>query len=99
MSIQKKSQLFTIQDILPNLIAQISSGNTVDQLTIEKRWKELAEFYVDQALYSGFKEGSLYISVNNPARLYQWKLRKQEVLKKLQKHCPEVKNIVFKIGK
>lgn len=99
MSIRKKSELFNIQDIIPDVIAKISSGNAVDQLTIEKKWKEVSGFYVDPAAYSGFKNGNLYISVTNPARLYQWKLRKQEILKKMQTHCPEVKNIVFKIGK
>ena len=94
-----KSTFFAIKDVLPDVIARISTNNIHDQISLENAWREIAGPEAVGSVYSGFKNGCVFVNVDTPARLYQWKLKKTAALRRLSEQSPLVKNIAFKIGK
>jgi hypothetical protein len=90
---------FAVKDVLPDVIAKIVSGNIHDQIHLENAWNDVAGSDAIGSVYTGFKNGCVFVVVDTPARLYQWKLKKPAVLRRLSEICPEVNNLSFKIGK
>jgi hypothetical protein len=101
----KKEKILAVGQILPGVFEDISRGNMHEQIQLEKIWLDIASAVMGAgtdtagAGLSGFKEGVVYIAVDSSARLFYWKLRRGAVLKRFQERRPDVKNIVFKIGK
>lgn len=96
---EKRRTVYSIKDVLPEVIAHISSDTLSDQIKLDKAWQEIAGRETGKSVVSGSRNGSVFVTVDSPARLYQWKIRRQAVLRKLQETCPSVQNVVFKIGK
>ena len=95
----KKPGYFTFKDILPSVIENISRQNIQEQTSLDNLWKEILGCDADKAVVLGVKEGVLLVTVDCGARLFQMRMRKQTLLTKIQKELPDIKNIVFKIGK
>jgi hypothetical protein len=100
----EKRKILTVGQILPGVFEDISRSNIHEQIQLEKIWADIAGAITGApdavgASMSGFKEGIVYIAVDSSARLFYWKLRRGTVLKRFQERRPDVKNIVFKIGK
>ncbi|MEI8011353.1 MAG: hypothetical protein WCI27_02575 [Candidatus Omnitrophota bacterium] len=99
----KKRNISIISEILPDVIKNISRTNAHEQIELETLWLEMvntawAGGSAVGVKFSGFKEGTVFITVDGSARLYHWKLRRTAVLRRFQEQRPDVKNIVFKIG-
>jgi hypothetical protein len=103
----KKRKILAVGQILPGVFEDITrsgSHEPNEQIQLEKIWADIASAITGPAdvagiSLSGFKEGTIYIAVDHTARLFYWKLRRGAVLKRFQERRPDVKNIVFKIGK
>jgi predicted nucleic acid-binding Zn ribbon protein len=46
----------------------------------------------------GVNEGTLSVSVDSPAWMYQMRIRQTKILKQLKEEVSEIKQIRFKIG-
>jgi hypothetical protein len=101
----KKQKILAVGQILPGVFEDITRSNIHEQIQLEKIWADIAgavmgpEAGTAGASLNGFKEGVVYIAVDSSARLFYWKLRRGAALKRFQERRPDVKNIVFKIGK
>jgi len=100
----KKQKILAVGQILPGVFEDITRSNIHEQIQLEKIWADIADAVTGPggasgAGLSGFKEGVVYIAVDSSARLFYWKLRRGAALKRFQERRPDVKNIVFKIGK
>lgn len=106
----KKRKILAVGQILPGVFEDITRSSNPAcsaQDQIERIWADIAEVIVGPGeaagpagiKFSGFKEGVVYMAVDSSARLFFWKLRRATVLKRLQERRPDVKNVVFKIGK
>ena len=101
----KKKKILTVGEILPGVFEDITRSNTHEQIQLEKIWADIAGSIAgttpagpEGARFSGFKEGTVYIAVDSPARAFYWKLRRGTVLKRFQERTPDVTHIVFKTG-
>lgn len=94
-----KPSFFTFKDILPGVIDSISRQKSQDHTALDTLWKEITGCAADQAAVMGIKEDALLVTVDCGARLFQMRMRKQTLLTRVQKERPDIKNIVFKIGK
>jgi hypothetical protein len=96
--VEKRKNFFTVKDVLPGVMARLSGDNVRDQINLEKAWHEVAGPEAVGSAFTGFKNGCVYVTVDSPARLYQWKMRKAATMRRLCEKCPGVNNISFKIG-
>lgn len=96
---EKRKKYYALNEVLPGVIAHISGGNIHDQTQLENAWRDIAGSETTGLVFSGVKDGCVFITVDSPARLYQWKLRRTATLRRLKEKCPAVENIAFKIGK
>jgi hypothetical protein len=96
---EKKKDVFLVNEILNDVIKSISSRDIQDQVSLEKLWQDTVGEESDFAVISGFSKGCLFISVDNPARLFKFRLQKQGLLTKLGKQRKDIVNISFKIGR
>ena len=103
----KKENILAVGQILPGVFEDITRSNIHEQIQLEEIWAGIAGAAsgpaggaaASGASLNGFKEGVVYIAVDSSARLFYWKLRRGAALKRFQERRPDVKNIVFKIGK
>jgi len=97
--VERKHNTFLLKELLPDIIAKVSGSNMLDQVKLEQAWLNLAGCDADKVVFDGFREGSLFIRVNNTAQRFIWQGRRGELLRKIQQVSPEVKQIVFRIRK
>ena len=94
-----KRKISTVNDILPGIFKDLSRQNIHEQVQLEQLWATIAGQDACGVAVSGFKDGTVYITVDSSERLYFWRLRRTTFLKRFQERRPDVKNIGFKIGK
>ncbi len=96
-----KRKVLSIGDILPKVLEEITRSDIHEQIQLEKIWKDILATMpgVSGVMLGGFKEGTVFITVDSATRLYHWKSRRGMLLKRFQERRPDVTNIVFKIGK
>ncbi len=95
----KKRKILNIGQILPGIIESLTRSNIHEQIQLEKIWADIAGDDAAGVVLNGYKDGTVFITVDSAARLYFWKMRRATVLKRFQERRPDVKNIGFKIGK
>jgi len=86
----------TLETVMKELSAKKNASSDADcqewlKKTLTK--KELGHIKVKY-----FSKGVLSVSVNSSSWLYALSLKKEELLNKLKKEHPSVKNIIFRIG-
>lgn len=90
----------SIKEILGDIFKKLSSERVYLSIRIQKVWETIVDR--SEALHTRieeFRNGMLMVNVDSSARLFQINLKKKEILGKLQKEIPEVKTILFKMGK
>ncbi|NLE64555.1 MAG: DUF721 domain-containing protein [Elusimicrobia bacterium] len=97
--VDKKNPPRLLQDLLPQVIARIQCVDPARQVSVEAAWRKVAGQDPKGTRIGGFRDGTLLVHVDSPARLFVMRMRRQTLLSGIQKDCPEVINIVFKIGK
>ena len=88
-----------IKNIINNIIGQLSEHQPNQDKELFDLWEQLLDDTEKKHVrLSGLKSGSLYVNVDSSAWLYQMKLKRTQLLKKVQKEFSNVKNIYLKIG-
>ncbi|MCA9407799.1 MAG: DUF721 domain-containing protein [Candidatus Omnitrophica bacterium] len=89
-----------IKDIIKSVIEDISYKKGDGTNPIEVAWKEVLNGKeVEHTKIIGEKDKFLSIYVDTPAWLYQMKIKKNTILKKLQEKGFSFRGIYFKLGK
>ena len=88
-----------VKDVLPGVFENISCRNVQDQVSLEKRWREIVGGDAGKAVIVGSKDGCVFVNVDCSTRLFQMRVRKQKILSAIQEQHKDINNIVFKIGK
>jgi hypothetical protein len=89
----------SIRDIIPQVIGNLSGKKPNCVRNIHDIWKMVAK---DGAMHStvlDFSKGLLRINVDSSAWLYQLNLQKAAFLKDLKVELPDIKDIIYKVGK
>ena len=89
-----------IKDIVKDVIGNIADNNP-------DKMKEVTRFFhtivqkneIDHCCVYGIKDATIYIVVDSSIWLYQIKMRRKILLKKITEKFSDIKNISFKIGK
>lgn len=89
-----------MKDIVSSVIGKLSQRQAFDHDKLQSIWDNLLNnLEMKHTQLMGLSEGELTIHVDSPAWLYQMKIKKATLLKRLKQEDFDVKNIVFKIGK
>ena len=89
-----------IKDIVHRVVEKLSGQNRSRTAHIQDAWNKILELRDGRGTrVSGWKNGTLYVCVDSPARLYQLRLIKDKILKQVQKEVPEINSIHFEVGK
>ena len=89
-----------IKDIVHDVIKKISSKKPEEQIQLQEIWKRIVgEGGQRHAAIHGFHDGILTIHVDSSIWLFQMSMKKKKFLKEIQKTNPDIKQIIFKIGK
>ncbi len=96
---EKKKEIFSVQEILPDVIKSISRRDIQDQISLEGLWQKLTGEGSDHAVIVGFKDGCVFVHVDNAARLFKMRLQKPALLAQLKSQRKDIVNISFKIGR
>jgi len=89
-----------IKDVVNQVIEKISIKQPFDQGKIERIWRNvLNEQELKHTSIDGMYEGNLSVIVDSPAWLYQMKIKKNRILERMTDELPDIKSIVFRIGK
>ena len=89
-----------IKDVVREVIQKISSKKAEEQIQLQEIWKKIVgEEAIRRTAIGGLKDGILMIHVDSSAWLFQMNLRRKTFLREVQKTHPDIKKIVFKIGK
>lgn len=88
-----------IKDIVKKVIGDMSSTGKTEQENIQNVWNGiLGEKEKKHATISGLKGETLRVRVDSSAWLYQFNLKRDKILKALQKKGCEIKKVYFSIG-
>ena len=89
-----------IRDVILQVIENLSSGKVDLYKKIQMLWEQI--FSKEEKKHTNigeFKDGNLMIEVDSSLYIFQMNLRKAKILEKFQQELPEIKTILFKIGK
>ena len=90
----------SIQDIIPQVIEQLSLRQPDRQMKIQRIWQNIVEKKMAaHCALADFTNGVLTVCVDSSAWLFQMNLNKKKILDRLREEMADVKNIQFKIGK
>ena len=89
-----------ISQIIPGVIEQILLKKPCGQDKWQRVWISLLDDKEKKhSCLTEFMNGNLVIDVDSSAWLFQMNLKKNFFLKKIRDEIPDIKDIVFKIGK
>jgi len=89
-----------IKNIVNKVIGAMSSGSGQAPGDVQEIFlKVVSAKEAKHAKISGMKDGRLYVHIDSPAWLYQFKLKRKKIFEGLKERMPGLKSIYFKIGK
>jgi hypothetical protein len=87
-----------IKEIVKGVMGKLSREPDTET-KIQLAWEEfLGEKNKEHALFSGIKNKTIFITIDSPARLHQFKSRKAALLRIFQKIDPEINEIKYRVG-
>jgi len=87
-----------IKEIVKDVMGKLSREPDIET-KLENVWKEfLGDKNKEHAHFTGVKNKSVFITVDSPARLYQFKSKKSTLLRAFKKIDPEINDIVYRVG-
>jgi len=88
-----------IKDVVNKVIGNIAEKNPCSYDKVERIWQNLlTKQELKHTKLFGVKEETLFVCVDSPAWLYQMRMRKLKILKRLKDELIDIKQIRFKIG-
>lgn len=89
-----------IKDIINIVIGKIGDKKPSGDDKLERVWQSIIHGTDKKhTMIVGIKDGILSVHVDDPTRMYQLKLKRKKIVDGLREEIPEIKNVVFKIGK
>ena len=89
-----------IREIVKDVISKISQKQPDIRDQLETAWFGIVdEKQRKHTRLAGLKDGKISVYVDSPAWLFQMKIKKGEILKKLKSKIPEIKDLIFSVGK
>lgn len=89
-----------INDVVNDVIKKLSIKKPDKHNKIERILDNcLTEVERKHIEIQNLKDCTVFVNVTSPIILFQLKTKKYKILKRLQEDLPEIRNIVFKIGK
>lgn len=89
----------SIRDIIPQVIENLALKKPNSKRNINEVWKIIAGDQADHSAVKDFQRGFLKVHVDSSARMFQLNLRKEDLVDDLKKEIPDLKDIIFKVGK
>lgn len=88
-----------IKDVINKVIGNIADQNPCSYDKVERIWQNLlTKEELKHTKLFGVKEDTLFINVDSPAWLYQMRMRKTSILKRIKEELLDIKQIRLKIG-
>ena len=89
-----------IKNILGDVIKTLSEHKSSDDEKLERLWAGLIDGKEQRGTkIAGRKDDKLIVYVESPAWLYHMRIKKRDLLEKLRDQIPDIKEIIFKVGK
>lgn len=89
----------SIRDIIPQVIENLALKKPKTKRNIHEVWRIAAGTQADFCEVRDFRNGILWVNVDSSARIFEMSTRKGEIIKNLKNEVPELRDIIFKIGK
>ncbi len=90
----------SIKNIVSQVVGDLTLRKPEKQIKIQRLWERIiGDKDNKHTMIIELKEGTLLVNVDAPARQYQFNLRKKKILDQLSEEIPDIKKIVFTIGK
>jgi len=88
-----------IKDIISKVIGDIAEKNPCSYDKVERIWQNLLNKQeLKHTKLMGVKDETLLVRVDSPVWLYQMRMRKLRILKRLKEEILDIKQIRFEIG-
>ncbi len=89
-----------IEDIVNDVIGKLSirqpdKHNKIERILVNI----LTEAERKNIQVQKIESNTLYVTVSSPVLLFQLKIKRNKILKRLQEEISEIRNIIFRIGK
>jgi predicted nucleic acid-binding Zn ribbon protein len=89
-----------MKDIVDNVIGKLSQKQSYNHDRLQQIWSNLLnEKELQHTRIFSVEEGTLRVNVDSPAWLYQMKMKRNELIRRLKQEDYDIRSIVFKIGK
>ncbi|HLF18901.1 MAG TPA: DciA family protein [Candidatus Omnitrophota bacterium] len=89
-----------IREIVKDVISKMSQKQPDIRDQLDRVWLEIIDGKQRKHMrLTGIKDGQVSVCVDSPAWLFQMKIKKGEILKKLKNKIPEIKDLIFRVGK
>ena len=90
----------SINKIIPDVIENISTKTPKIEEKVHEIWKRiLNKKELKHTKIKGLKQGDLFVTVDSSTLIFHMNMKKNKILKEINKEVSEINNIVFKIGK
>ncbi len=89
----------SIRDIIPHVIENLALKKPNTKRNIHEVWKIAAGDQAEHCTVKDFQKGMLRVNVDSSARMFELSTRKNDLIKNLKNEIPDIKDIIFKIGK
>ena len=89
-----------IKDIISGVIGKLSVQNSGHSQQIQQAWqKTVGEKVAKHTFVEGLKDGKLFVKVDSPVAAFQLNLKRNQILRELQKIDNTLGNIVLRVGR
>lgn len=95
-----KIKATSIKEIIPSVIDHIQLYKHYQSSRLQEVWKSIMQKEgLERVQPVREQDGVVEVHVDSAAKLFVVNLKKQQILKQLQKERPEITDIIFKVGK
>lgn len=89
----------SIRDIIPHVIENLALKKPNTSRNIHEVWKIVAGNQAEHCTVRDLQKGMLRVNVDSSARMFELSTRKSDLINNLKSEIPDIKDIIFKVGK
>lgn len=89
----------SIRDIIPHVIENLALKKPNTSRNIHEVWKIAAGNQAEHCTVRDLQKGMLRVNVDSSARMFELSTRKNDLINNLKNEIPDIKDIIFKVGK